>query len=89
MLTGWRRNLLYKTLGEHSEDWLDRSFGTRSHIDETGTFLAEQGNHFAASAMFGAAFGATYPHLRRRPVAAGALYAATLYVVKSRVWRRC
>jgi hypothetical protein len=81
MLAGRRAGLLHRTLAEHSEDWLDRNFASRAHVGKTGTFLAEQGNHFAASAVFGAAFGAAYPFLERRPIAAGALYGTALYAV--------
>lgn len=81
MLAGRRLGMLHKTLGEHSEDWLDRNFASRAHVGETGTFLADMGDHFAASAMFGAAFGAAYPSVERHPIAAGALYGMALYAV--------
>lgn len=81
MLAGRRLGLLHQTLGEHSEDWLDRTFASRSHVGEAGTFLAEQGNHFAASAVFGAAFGAAYPSVEPHPIAAGVLYGTALYAV--------
>jgi hypothetical protein len=81
VLAGRRAGLLRRTLFGHSEDWLDRTFASRAHVGGTGTFLAEQGSHLAASAMFGVAFGAAYPIVERHSISAGALYGTSLYAV--------
>lgn len=81
MLGGRRAGLLHKTLGEQSEDWLDRNFGSRGHVGETGTFLVEQANHLAASAGFGAALGAVHSQWKDRPELTGALYGTAIYAV--------
>jgi hypothetical protein len=82
MAAGRRARLLDKTLAEHAEDWLDRAADTRRRFGTAGTTAAEQVNHLAASAAFGAAYGV----LRRRlpevpPAALGALYGGALYAI--------
>jgi hypothetical protein len=81
MLGGRRTGLLAKTLGEFSEDWLDRTFKTRHLVGESGTFAAEQFNHFAASAAFGAGFAAVGGHRAMNPLAGGLLYGSALYLL--------
>ncbi len=60
MLGGRRAGLLHKTLGEQAEDWLVRNLDSRRHAGETGTFLAGQAIHVAASGASGAALGAVH-----------------------------
>jgi hypothetical protein len=82
MAIGRDAGLLHKTLADHASDWLDRRFNTRDWAGEDGTQALEQGNHLAASAAFGAVYGATRPLTQSvPPVAAGALFGAGLYAV--------
>jgi hypothetical protein len=82
MALGRDAGLLHKTLADHASDWLDRRFHTRDWAGEDGTEALEQGNHLAASAAFGAVYGATRPLTQAvPPVAAGALFGAGLYAV--------
>jgi len=82
MAIGRDADLLHKTLADHASDWLDRCFHTRDWAGEDGTEALEQGSHFAASAAFGAVYGATRPATQSvPPVAAGALFGAGLYAV--------
>lgn len=37
MVFGRRAGLLHKTLAEHAEDWLDRTFDSRRRLGATGT----------------------------------------------------
>ena len=57
MAAGRRNGLLHKNLAEDAEDWLDRTFETRSRIGQGGTTALEQVNHLLASAGFGLAYG--------------------------------
>jgi hypothetical protein len=82
MAIGRDAGLLHKTLADQASDWLDRRFNTREWAGEDGTQALEQGNHLAASAAFGAVYGATRPLTQSvPPVAAGALFGAGLYAV--------
>ncbi len=82
MAIGRDAGLLHKTLADQASDWLDRRFNTRDWAGEDGTQALEQGNHLAASAAFGAVYGATRPLTQSvPPVAAGALFGAGLYAV--------
>jgi len=82
MAIGRDAGLLQKTLADQASDWLDRRFNTRDWAGEDGTQALEQGNHLAASAAFGAVYGATRPVTQSvPPVAAGALFGAGLYAV--------
>lgn len=82
MIFGRRAGVLDKTLAEHSEDWLDRTMGTRRRIGEGGTAAVEEANHMAAAATFGFGYGALRGCLPRVPgVLLGALYGAGLYAV--------
>jgi hypothetical protein len=82
MAVGRDAGLLHQTLADHASDWLDRRFKTRDWAGEEGTQALEQGNHLAASAAFGAVYGATRPLTQSvPPVAAGALFGAGLYAV--------
>jgi hypothetical protein len=82
MAIGRDADLLHNTLADHASDWLDRRFKTRDRIGEDGTQAVEQGGHLAASAAFGAVYGASRPLTQAvPPVAAGALFGAGLYAV--------
>ncbi len=82
MAIGRDAGLLHKTLADQASDWLDRRFNTRDWAGEDGTQALEQANHLAASAAFGAVYGATRPLTQSvPPVAAGALFGAGLYAV--------
>ncbi len=82
MAVGRDAGLLHKTLADQASDWLDRRFNTRDWAGEDGTQALEQGAHLAASAAFGAVYGATRPLTQSvPPVAAGALFGAGLYAV--------
>ncbi len=82
MAMGRDAGLLHKTLADHASDWLDRRFRTRDWAGEDGTQALEQANHLAASAAFGAVYGAARPLTQSvPPVAAGALFGAGLYAV--------
>ncbi len=82
MAVGRDAGLLHKTLADQASDWLDRRFHTRDCVGEDGTEALEQGHHLAASAAFGAVYGATRPLTQSvPPVAAGALFGAGLYAV--------
>jgi hypothetical protein len=82
MAVGRDAGLLHKTLADHAGDWLDRRFNTRAWAGHDGTEALEQANHLAASAAFGAVYGATRPLTESvPPVAAGALFGAGLYAV--------
>ncbi len=64
MVLGRRAGLLHETLAEHSEDWLDRTMGTRRRIGEGGTAAVEEANHMAAAAAFGLATARCAPACR-------------------------
>jgi len=82
MALGRDAGLLHKTLADQASDWLDRRFNARDWAGEGGTEALEQGNHLAASAAFGAVYGATRSLTQSvPPVAAGALFGAGLYAV--------
>ncbi len=82
MAIGRDAGLLHETLADRASDWLDRRFKTRDWAGEDGTQALEQGGHLAASAAFGAVYGATRPLTQAvPPVAAGALFGAGLYAV--------
>jgi hypothetical protein len=82
MSVGRDAGLLHKTLADQASDWLDRRFRTRDWAGDDGTQAFEQGSHLAASAAFGAVYGATRPLTQSvPPVAAGALFGAGLYAV--------
>jgi len=82
MAVGRDAGVLHRTLADQASDWLDRRFGAREWAGEDGTQVLEQGVHFAASAAFGAVYGATRPLTQSvPPVAAGALFGAGLYAV--------
>jgi len=82
MAMGRDAGLLHKILADHASDWLDRRFNTRDWAGEDGAEALEQANHLAASAAFGAVYGATRPLTQSvPPVAAGALFGAGLYAV--------
>jgi hypothetical protein len=82
MAIGRDAGLLHNTLADQASDWLDRRFNTRDWAGEDGTQALEQGSHIAASAAFGAVYGATRPLTQSvPPVAAGALFGAGLYAV--------
>ncbi len=82
MAIGRDAGLLHKTLADHASDWLDRRFKTRDWAGEDGTEALEQANRLAASATFGAVYGAARPLTQwAPPVAAGALFGAGLYAV--------
>lgn len=79
MIGGRQAGLLNKTLGEHTEDWMDRKADARHYLGETGTTVVEQLNHLAASAAFGAGYGASLPTLPDQPLRNGAIFGAGLY----------
>ncbi len=82
MALGRDAGLLHETLADRASDWLDRRFNTRDWAGEDGAQALEQANHLAASAAFGALYGATRPVTQwAPPVAAGALFGAGLYAV--------
>jgi len=82
MALGRDAGLLHETLADRASDWLDQRFGTRVWAGEDGTQALEHANHLAASAAFGAVYGATRPLTQMAPpVAAGALFGAGLYAV--------
>jgi hypothetical protein len=82
MAVGRDTGLLHNALADQASDWLDRRFNTRDWAGEDGTQALEQGSHMAASAAFGAVYGATRPLTQSvPPVAAGALFGAGLYAV--------
>jgi hypothetical protein len=76
---GRRSGFLHRTLAEHAENWLDDNFAMRHRIGSVGVTIAEQSNHLAASAVFGAVYGAARPYLDVPPLVAGALFGAGLY----------
>jgi hypothetical protein len=82
MAVGRDAGLLHEMLADRAGDWLDGRFGTREWAGDDGAQALEQANHLAASAAFGAVYGATRPLTRSvPPVAAGALFGAGLYAV--------
>src|SRR5271155_1700028 len=82
MACGRRAGLFDKTLAEDAEDWLDRTLDARRRIGAAGTTAVEQVNHLAASAVFGAGYGALRQALPEvSPVVLGPLYGGALYAV--------
>ncbi|MGE3280041.1 MAG: hypothetical protein AB7O13_03390 [Alphaproteobacteria bacterium] len=82
MVIGRRAGLLYETLAERSEAWLDETFATRNRLGAWSTTILEQANHAAASVGFGIAYGSArryFPGLH--PVVGGAMFGAGLYTV--------
>lgn len=79
MIGGRQAGLLHKTLGEETEDWMDRHANARHYLGEAGTTAVEQINHLAASAAFGAGYGASLPSLPDQPLKNGAIFGAGLY----------
>jgi hypothetical protein len=80
MIGGRQSGLLHKTLGEHTEDWMDRKMNARHLLGDAGTTVVEQINHLAASSAFGAGYGASLEALpHQAPLKSGAIFGAGLY----------
>ena len=79
MMIGRDAGWLKPTLSENAQDWLDETFGARKRLGDDGVTLLEQGSHYAASAGFGAAYGAFRPYVPLPGVVSGALFGAGLY----------
>lgn len=79
MFVGRDAGWLKPTLSDAAQDWLDETFGARRRFGDGGVVLIEQAGHYAASAGFGAAYGAFRPYVPVPGLVSGALFGAALY----------